>query len=329
MWKIAASVFVATVLLAPEANAQFTRQEVIAFESATMSPDDFLAGKKGTPVTLAGYLRLPKSNEKNSVVVLLHGGPGIGTDKGSVQDWSRVLNEAGIATFVVDSFSGRGAANLSELSQVHPATRPDLGGILRVVDAYRALELLAKHRLVDPNKIAVMGFSHGGNSALYSGVVRFQKMHGKPDAQFAAHVSVYGHCGTTFHQDEALDQRPVLLLHGTSDDTTAIGPCREYAARLIKAGMNARFIEYPDAHHGFDAPAVREPMKFPQGTNPYRNCRLTEVEGGSLVNLATKQPFSLSDPCVEKGMTFQYNEAAANKAHEDVKAFLKDAFAPK
>jgi hypothetical protein len=30
----------------------------------------------------------------------------------------------------------------------------------------------------------------------------------------------------------------------------AIGPCREYAARLIKAGMNARFIEYPDAHHG-------------------------------------------------------------------------------
>ena len=70
-------------------------------------------------------------------------------------------------------------------------------------------------------------------------------------------------------------------------------------------------------------------MKFPQGTTPWRNCRFTEVEGGSLVNAATKQPFSLSDPCVEKGVTFQYNEAAANKAHEDVKAFLKDVFAPK
>jgi hypothetical protein len=63
MWKIAAGFFVAVVLSAPVANAQFTRQEVIAFESAMMSVDDFLAGRKGTPVTLAGYLRLPKSNE--------------------------------------------------------------------------------------------------------------------------------------------------------------------------------------------------------------------------------------------------------------------------
>ena len=44
---------------------------------------------------------------------------------------------------------------------------------------------------------------------------------------------------------------------------------------------------------------------------------------------ATKQPFSLSDPCFEKGVTIQYNETAAKKAHEDVKLFLKDTFAQK
>ena len=42
---------------------------------------------------------------------------------------------------------------------------------------------------------------------------------------------------------------------------------------------------------------------------------------------ATKQPFSLSDPCFEKGTTIQYNEAAAKKVHEDLKVFVKEAFA--
>jgi dienelactone hydrolase len=320
MWKIAAGALAGVVLLASAANAQFTRQEVIAFESATMSAQDFLTGKAGTPVTLAGYLRLPKSNEKNSVVVLLHGGAGLGGDQGAVQEWSRVLNEAGIATFAVDSFSPRGVVTFADLGKVSPLTR--------MIDAYRALELLAKHRLVDANKIAVMGFSHGSAGALYSSLVRFQKMYGKPDVQFAAHIAAYSLCGTTYLQDEVLAQRPVLLLHGTADDTLSIVPCREYAARLIKVGMNARLIEYADAHHGFDAPALHEPMKLPQQTTS-RNCRFTEVEGGSLINAVTKQPFSSSDPCFEKGVTFQYNESATKKAHEDVKAFLKEAFAQK
>ena len=80
MWKIAAGFVVGLVLLTPAANAQFTRQEVIAFESAMMPVEDFLNGKKGTPVTLAGYLRLPKRNEKNPAVILFHDGGGLGRD---------------------------------------------------------------------------------------------------------------------------------------------------------------------------------------------------------------------------------------------------------
>src|SRR5580765_4336770 len=137
MWKIVTTVFVSLVLLIPVANAQFTftRQEVLVFESANTPINDFLAGKKGEPVTLAGYLRLPKSDGKNPVVVLFHGAGGVGGEGGPVNDWARVLNEAGIATFTVDSFSGRGIATLADAGRVSPTSR--------VVDAYRALELLS------------------------------------------------------------------------------------------------------------------------------------------------------------------------------------------
>ncbi len=173
-----------------------------------------------------------------------------------------------------------------------------------------------------------MGFSHGGSAALYSGLVRFQKLHGNPDVRYAAHISVYGLCVTTYHEDDLLDQRPVLVLHGTADDWVPVAACRDYTARLGKAGMNVRLIEYPGAYHLFDSPDRRAQVKLPQAST-LRNCRFVEAEGGSIINAVTKQPMSMSDPCVEKGVTLQYNEAAANKAQEDVKAFLRDVFAQK
>jgi dienelactone hydrolase len=120
----------------------------------------------------------------------------------------------------------------------------------------------------------------------------------------------------------------VLILHGTADDWVPIAPCRDYAARLDKAGMNVRLIEYPGAYHLFDSPDRHEPVKLPQAST-LRNCRFVEADAGSIINAATQQPASMNDPCIQKGVTLQYNEAAANKAHEDVIAFLNDVFAQK
>src|SRR5207248_2406816 len=103
-------------------------------------------------------------------------------DGGSYEEWSRVLNEGGIATFGVDSFAARGLVNL-------PADSAKLSLLNQIVDAFRALELVAKHPAIDPARVAVMGFSRGGSAALYSNMTRFQKSYGSADQRFAGHIS--------------------------------------------------------------------------------------------------------------------------------------------
>ena len=307
-------------LFCEKAEAQVAREAFYSIPSETVSAADFLMGKKGTPTVLAGQLRFAKTGPaKQPVVVLLHSASGPITEGAPYEEWPRVLNEMGIATFAVDSYAGRGLVN-------YPADPGKISFLTRIADAYRALEVVAKEPRVDPSRIAVMGFSQGGAAALYSSMARFQKMYGSPDLQFVGHISAYAICNTRFRDEEDVT-KPILILHGTADDLTPIAPCREYAERLTKAGKSARVIEYPDAYHQFDAPMYRTAIRAEQAPNSLRRCRLEEGENGAILNIETKQPLSPNDSCYEKGFTGGfYQEAAANKSHEDVKAFLKQLF---
>jgi len=65
-------------------------------------------------------------------------------------------------------------------------------------------------------------------------------MYAPADIQFAAHIGVYTPCNTTFRDDDKTTGKPVRLFHGIADDYVAIGPCRDYVARLKQAGADAR-----------------------------------------------------------------------------------------
>jgi dienelactone hydrolase len=116
-----------------------------------------------------------------------------------------------------------------------------------------------------------------------------------------------------------------MMLHGAADNWVPAAPCREYAARLKNAGREVRWVEYADAHHIFDAPVLAKITQFPNVMTP-AGCRLEESDSGVLVNAETKQPLTPSDSCWVKGASAGYSEAAAKKAHEDVKAFLVEIF---
>src|SRR6267142_3311035 len=200
-WRaaVAAAVFCTGVLVTCiETSAQSIPKEVAArtdfyaIPSLTISDQQFLTGDtNGKQVIVAGEFRIAQGTGKLPVVVLMHGSSGVGA---GMDPWVRQLNTMGISTFVIDGFSGRG------LTAVGP-NQALLGRLNFILDIYRSLEILAKHSRVDPNRIVLMGFSRGGQAALYASLTRFHKMWNRSGVQFAAYIPFYPDCATTYSGD--------------------------------------------------------------------------------------------------------------------------------
>jgi dienelactone hydrolase len=293
-----------------------SRIEIHPFESVTLTDKQFLTGaQEGTQVRIAGELRFPVATGKIPAVLLVHGSAGVGAN---VDQWAHEINGIGAATFLLDSFTGRGIAQtITDQSR--------LGHLSMILDAYRALHLLSKHPQIDRSRIAVMGFSKGGFVALYSSLERFQRMHGSAGPQFAAHIAFYPACHTVFLEDEKVSERPLRLFHGAADNYVSIDPCRRYVSRLRCAGKDVQLTEYPGAHHAFDNP-LYSPARYVADAVTTSACFLEERSEGELVNVETGQPFQWTDPCVNRGATLGFDRSATAHATEAVKQFLVDRF---
>jgi dienelactone hydrolase len=296
---------------------QVARVEIHPIKTKMLTDQQFLTGaKEGPDVIIAGELRLPRlGDERLAAVILMHGSGGISR---YVTDWVPVLNALGIATFVVDSFSGRGVTSVT-------TDQARLGRLVQVFDSYRALEVMANHPRIDPARIAGMGFSRGGQSVLYASLKRFQKMHGPGEAAFSAYIPFYATCNTAYIDDEDAADAPIRMFHGTADDYVPIAPCRAYVERLRKSGKNVTLTEYAGAHHVFDGVQFKTPQWLPQNQTT-RRCTLEEVAGGTIINSETKQPFTFADPCVERGATVAYHEEAHKASIQAVSDFLRATF---
>lgn len=299
-------------------HGQTARMEIYALRTTTLTDTQFLNGvKEGQPATIAAELRLPRAaSGRLPAVVVLHGSGGL---SGSHDLWAQELVEMGVAVLLVDSFTGRGIRSVS-------ASQETLGRLAMMIDAYRALELLAPDSRIDADRIALLGFSRGGQSVLYAGVRRFQKMHAPLGLEFAAYIPFYPSCNTRFRDDENVTGRPIRIHHGLLDNYNRIEPCQAYADRLQKAGKrNVVLFEYPEAHHAFDNPGNPRPVKAERSQSTAL-CALHEDGSGRVVNSKTGKPFDYKDPCVRIGPTVGYNAAAHAAALTSVKEFLAATF---
>jgi dienelactone hydrolase len=304
---------------ADDGYAQVARMEIHPFQSVTLTDQQFLVGEmEGKPVTLAGELRLPRpGNDRLPVVILLHGSSGIG---GYITDWEKDLHAMGVATFIIDCFTARGIVNVT-----YDQTR--LGRLAMIIDVYRALELLAKHPRVDPARIAIMGFSRGGQDALYASLKRFQRVHGPSNLEFAAYIAFFPDCSTTYDSDTEVSDRPIRIFHGTADNYNSVAACRAYVQRLKAKGKDVQLTEYEGAAHHFAWDAFKKPAKLEKATTT-RECQLAEAENGVIINVKTKEPFTYSDSCVQYGPTMAYDEKAAAEARKAIKDLITTVLKP-
>ena len=319
-WVVCSGILLAAIAATAQSMPKdvATRVELYAIPTLTLSDQQFLTGDaNGKPVTVAGEFRIAQGGGRLPVVVLMHGSSGVGAN---IEPWVHHFNAMGISTFVVDGFSGRGLTVVSQNQAL-------LGRFNFIVDIYRSLEILAKHSRVDPDRIALMGFSRGGQAALYASLDRFNKLWNKSGAQFAAYIPFYPDCSTSYIGDTEVASRPIRIFHGTPDDYNPVATCKAFVARLVDARRDVVLTEYPDSQHAFDIGLLGiSSFVVSPNAQTARNCHIKEGESGMLMNADTQAPFSYKDDCIERNPHVGGNPATAEEARKAVSEFLLALF---
>jgi len=214
------------------------------------------SGKPGDkPVTLEALFERPSGTGPFPAVILLHGCGGMyGSAKQIASrqaEWAGILRREGYAVLHVDSFNPRG---FREVCAFKP--QPVQPYAHRAADTRAALRWLQTQPDVKADRIAVLGWSHGGQTVLNAvDALRYPagKAGGAPDFRVA--VSFYPLC-TNFEKSKWFTRVPMMLLIGELDDWTPAPPCKGLAERLKTIGHPIDFVFYPGAYHGFDAPGA-------------------------------------------------------------------------
>ena len=290
--------------------------ETIPIQTLTISDEQFLKrDASGRATTISGILRVAEGSGRFPLVILMHGSGGI--EENAVV-WKRLFASLGISTFDIDSFTGRGIVSTV-------ADQSQLGRLNMILDLYRSLAILAAHPRVDPNRIAVIGFSRGGQAALYATLKRFQKMWNASGIDPAAYIALYAPCITTYIGDTHVTDHPIRIFHGRSDDWVEIAPCRAYFNRLKRTAKDVQMTEYPDTWHAFDYPSLpSKPVNVPYAQTTL--CMLKEEPTGTILNLATHKPFTYADDCLGRNAHVAYSAKATHETEEAIRTLLKKVF---
>lgn len=225
------------------------------------------AGLSSAPAPLHAFLFQPDTPGPHPAVVMLHGCGGAYTRSGALNArhrmWGEHLAAHGYAALMLDSLTARGIRELC----TQKFSERSLKEADRRGDAYAALAWLREQPGIDPQRIALLGWSHGGGVTLDT--ISHPPASG---AGFAAAVSFYPGCTSkakradTFHP-----YAPLLLLIGEADDWTPAAPCRALASKVAARGEPMQIVTYPDTFHDFDNPALtqkRVRRDVPNGVNP-------------------------------------------------------------
>lgn len=265
-FAVAALAGLASILPSPA-----SAEELVTFASALRldRAEAPVGGKGGPGAPIQGYLTRPSGRGPFPAVVLMHSCLGLPANRRLIAD---ALALSGYVALFVDDFASRG---------IRETCAVDFAEALP--DAFGALAFLARRPDVDASRIAAVGYSQGGDTALEIASSRFASAFAVPDgAKFKAAAAFYPPCDNL---GDARLTMPTLILVGALDDVTPAADCRRLAKAQPGEGSRLKLVVYPGARHGFDNPEFADGLSV-------------------------------------SGMTLQYDRDAAERASAELRDFL-------
>lgn len=220
--------------------------------ATTQHFESYRESNQKPPQVLNGEVHKPDGTGPFPAAVLLHGCSGINDAQRSMASH---LVKQGYAALVVDSFSPRGfyGGVCGDSSKIGFKTRAQ--------DAYGGLKYLQELPYVDPNRIALIGWSHGAISALeaVNGVYQ-EYFPQEKNRRFRAVVAFYPVCSYVAHPRSF--NVDVLLMIGDRDDWALPMECESMIKGSEPGSRPVDYVVYPGATHSFD---VNQPSKNYKG----------------------------------------------------------------
>ena len=220
------------------------------------SPDQLRIGLEPTM-----KVRTPKGDGPFPTVVILHGANDP-TWRTGYSDWMDWLVARGYAAVFIDSAAARG---VSADAMMGPGLMPSE----RAADVFIALDILRKKPFVDKSRFALIGMSHGGDTALDALVQAppagpVKGLTAVPPLGLSglkAVAAFYPGCRkpvmgvrVTEVYDRAWTQNiPVVIFQGSNDTYVDIPLCQAVVKRQEAKGTPIQYYFYKGEPHCFDA----------------------------------------------------------------------------
>jgi uncharacterized protein len=166
-------------------------QQQVSFATASAGS----TADAAVPDSISATLSLPRSMTSTvPAVVIVHASAGL-LPNGPEPRYAAALNEAGIATLVIDMWAARGIPS-------GPEAFGGTGGADRrprlprhtLPDAFGALTFLAANPAIDARRIGILGFSWGAAVSVLAAIEANAERALGPEPRFAAHAGHYFVC---------------------------------------------------------------------------------------------------------------------------------------
>jgi dienelactone hydrolase len=209
----------------------------VEFESASQR---LLSGTLILGERIQGDLARPDGPGPFPAVVGLHGCAGM--HEATKQRLADELVGRGYVVLLVDSYATRRGTDQACTATAFATF------MRRRPDPYGALVFLARQGFVDPQRVALVGFSAGARLTLDAAEPNsFEQFVPAGNLRFRAAAAFYPPC----MQAVARPGIPTLIFTGALDDWTPAADCSKKLAMWGNDGPPIELVVYPGAYHGF------------------------------------------------------------------------------